>query len=96
MAGDDAQITSSTTPAASDGAVPAPPTEAMANLHLDQVTGEMVSKSELKKRQKTREREADRQQKAAAKAAAAPDGAVAQGPSEDELTPNQVRAQSPS
>jgi lysyl-tRNA synthetase, class II len=39
-----------------------------ANLHLDEVTGERVSKSELKKRQKQREQEA----KKAAKAAAAP------------------------
>ena len=39
-----------------------------ANLHLDEATGERVSKSELKKRQKLREQEA----KKAAKAAAAP------------------------
>lgn len=34
----------------------APPADA-ANLHKDDVTGEMVSKSELKKRQKKREQE---------------------------------------
>jgi lysyl-tRNA synthetase, class II len=39
-----------------------------ANLHLDEVTGERVSKSELKKRQKQRQLE----EKKAAKAAAAP------------------------
>jgi lysyl-tRNA synthetase, class II len=39
-----------------------------ANLHLDKVTGEKVSKSELKKRQKLREQE----KKKAAKSAAAP------------------------
>jgi len=37
-----------------------------ANLHLDEVTGERVSKSELKKRVKQRENEARKQQKAAA------------------------------
>ena len=39
-----------------------------ANLHLDEVTGERISKSELKKRQKLRENE----KKKAARAAAAP------------------------
>ena len=39
-----------------------------ANLHLDEVTGERVSKSELKKRQKLREQ----QKKKVAKAVAAP------------------------
>lgn len=43
-------------------------TQDTANLHLDDVTGERVSKSELKKRQKLREQEA----KKAAKAATAP------------------------
>ena len=44
-------------------------TENVANLHLDEVTGEMVSKSELKKRIKQRQIEA---KKAAKKAAAQP------------------------
>ena len=43
-------------------------TQDTANLHLDEVTGERISKSELKKRMKLREQEA----KKAAKAAAAP------------------------
>lgn len=38
----------------------------MANLQLDSVTGEMVSKSELKKRLKLREREAKKKEKEAA------------------------------
>lgn len=37
-----------------------------ANLHLDEVTGERVSKSELKKRQKQRENEKKKAEKAAA------------------------------
>lgn len=37
-----------------------------ANLHLDEVTGERVSKSELKKRQKLRATEAKKKEKAAA------------------------------
>lgn len=45
-----------------------PPTAEVANLHLDEVTGERVSKSELKKRQKQR----DNERKKAEKAAAAP------------------------
>lgn len=49
-----------------------PPTQEVANLHLDEVTGERVSKSELKKRQKQRETE----RKKAEKAAAAPPKAV--------------------
>lgn len=43
--------------------------DAIANLHLDEVTGEMVSKSELKKRAKQRQVEA---KKAAKKASAQP------------------------
>jgi lysyl-tRNA synthetase class 2 len=38
----------------------------MANLLLDEVTGEKVSKSELKRRQKKREKEAEKKDKAAA------------------------------
>ncbi len=37
-----------------------------ANLHLDEVTGERVSKSELKKRQKQRQAEEKKKEKAAA------------------------------
>lgn len=51
-----------------DSSAPEPPTEQVAKLLLDEVTGEMISKTELKKRQKAREREAQK----AAKAAAAP------------------------
>jgi len=40
---------------ADTAAVPTPATENAPNLQLDEVTGEMVSKSELKKRQKKRE-----------------------------------------
>lgn len=38
----------------------------VANLILDEVTGEKVSKTELKKRQKAREKEAKKKEKAAA------------------------------
>lgn len=67
-----------------------PPTEQVAKLLLDEVTGEMISKTELKKRQKQRERDAKKQ----AKAAAAPAQPVASKKknAEDEekdLTPNQ-------
>ena len=37
-----------------------------ANLHLDEVTGERVSKSELKKRQKHRQQEEKKKERAAA------------------------------
>lgn len=67
----------------------APPTEAVANLHLDEVTGERVSKSELKKRQKNRQKEEERLKKAAAAppkpAAAKKSNAEAD---EKELNPN--------
>lgn len=71
-------------------AAPAPPTEEVANLHLDEVTGERVSKTELKKRQKQRQKEAGK----AAKAAAAPPKPSskpknAAGEEEKELNPNQ-------
>ncbi|KAI0851102.1 lysyl-tRNA synthetase [Daldinia vernicosa] len=66
------------------------PTAEVANLHLDEVTGEKVSKSELKKRQKQRERDAKKQEKAAA---APPKPASAKKTNaeadEKELTPNQ-------
>jgi lysyl-tRNA synthetase, class II len=68
---------------------PAPPTEEVANLHLDEVTGERISKTELKKRQKQRQKEADK----AAKAAAAPPKVSkpknAAGQEEADLNPNQ-------
>jgi lysyl-tRNA synthetase class 2 len=44
----------------------APPTEAVANLHLDEVTGEKVSKSELKKRQKQRSKDEEKKKREAA------------------------------
>ncbi|KZT04184.1 lysyl-tRNA synthetase [Laetiporus sulphureus 93-53] len=56
--------------------------------HKDPVTGEMISKQELKRREKQRAKEA----KTAEKAAAAPKPAVAQNAAaqnEDELSPNQ-------
>ncbi|CZT43341.1 probable lysine-tRNA ligase [Rhynchosporium secalis] len=68
----------------------APPTEAIANLHLDEVTGERVSKSELKKRQKNRQKEEERVKRAAA---APPKPVVAKKSNaeadEKELNPNQ-------
>ncbi|KAK2805713.1 lysyl-tRNA synthetase [Onygenales sp. PD_10] len=63
----------------------------LANLHLDEVTGERVSKSELKKRQKARAKEAEKREKAAAappKAQPAAKKASAEE-EESELTPNQ-------
>ena len=65
-----------------------PPTDAVANLHLDEVTGERVSKSELKKRQKQRETERKKAEKAAAappkQAKAKKEGDI----DESELNPN--------
>jgi len=74
----------------SSAPAPAPPTEEVANLHLDEVTGERVSKTELKKRQKVRAKEADK----AAKAASAPPKAASSKPKnsageEENLNPNQ-------
>ncbi|RKU48723.1 lysyl-tRNA synthetase [Coniochaeta pulveracea] len=71
----------------SDPSAPSPPTEEVANLHLDEVTGERVSKTELKKRMKARENE----KKKAAKAAAAPPKAQTKpkAAKEEELNPNQ-------
>ncbi|KAJ5125821.1 uncharacterized protein N7443_008865 [Penicillium atrosanguineum] len=60
----------------------------MANLLLDEVTGEKVSKSELKRRQKLREKEAKKKEKEAA----APPKAEKKTSAEDDeanLTPNQ-------
>ncbi|WVW86053.1 lysine-tRNA ligase [Kwoniella bestiolae CBS 10118] len=50
----------------------APAAAEQANLHKDEVTGEMVSKSELKRRQKERALAAKKAEKAAAQPAAAP------------------------
>ncbi|OOF99108.1 hypothetical protein ASPCADRAFT_204765 [Aspergillus carbonarius ITEM 5010] len=60
----------------------------MANLILDEVTGEKVSKSELKRRQKNREKEAKKKEK---EAAAPPKPAKKTSAEDDEanLTPNQ-------
>jgi lysyl-tRNA synthetase class 2 len=49
---------------------------ATSELHLDEVTGERVSKTELKKRQKLRQKEADK----AAKLASRPAPVAAAGP----------------
>jgi lysyl-tRNA synthetase, class II len=66
-------------------------TEGVANLHLDDVTGERVSKSELKRRQKLRAQEEKKQQRAAA----APPNVERKRPAEDDesnLAPNVRRA----
>lgn len=65
--------------------------EGVQNLHLDEVTGERVSKSELKKRQKQRAAEAKKAEKAAA-APPKPQRAEKTASAEEqekELTPNQ-------
>jgi lysyl-tRNA synthetase class 2 len=72
-----------------DAETAAAPAEQLANLHLDEVTGEKVSKTELKKRQKQRQKDEDK----AKKAAAAPPKAVVAKKSnaeaeEKELNPN--------
>lgn len=60
-------------------------------LHLDEVTGEMISKTELKKRQKAREKEAKKKEK---QPAAAPTAKKANAEADEkELTPNQVRTE---
>ncbi|KAL1966976.1 hypothetical protein VTN77DRAFT_3720 [Rasamsonia byssochlamydoides] len=60
----------------------------MANLVLDEVTGEKVSKSELKRRQKAREKEAKKKEKEAA-APPKPEKKVSAEEEESNLTPNQ-------
>ncbi len=73
-----------------DSSSSAAPDAQMANLHLDEVTGERVSKSELKKRQKQREKEKVKAEKAAAappKPAPKAKGGSAEQ-EESELTPN--------
>lgn len=72
---------------------------AVAKLHLDEVTGEMISKSELKKRQKNRERDAAKKEKAEKSGAPAPAGKKAAAnaeANEKDLTPNRVRTMQPS
>ncbi|EFX06022.1 lysyl-tRNA synthetase [Grosmannia clavigera kw1407] len=49
-----------------------PPAQPAGDLHLDEVTGEKVSKTELKRRQKQRQRDEKKQQKAAEVAVTAP------------------------
>ncbi|KAK2761779.1 lysyl-tRNA synthetase [Arachnomyces sp. PD_36] len=60
----------------------------IANLHLDEVTGEKVSKSELKRRQKVRQLEEKKREKAAA-APPKPEKKVSAEDAEGELDPRQ-------
>lgn len=69
-----------------------PPTEGVANLHLDEVTGERVSKSELKKRQKQRENERKKAEKAASAPAKQSTKKKEGELDETELNPNVSRA----
>ncbi|PHH70477.1 hypothetical protein CDD80_5992 [Ophiocordyceps camponoti-rufipedis] len=62
---------------------------AVAKLHLDDVTGEMVSKSELKKRQKAREKEAAKLEKQASNPQPAAGSSRNAEAAEKDLTPNQ-------
>ncbi|KAK9457785.1 hypothetical protein V1511DRAFT_490826 [Dipodascopsis uninucleata] len=62
-------------------------TEQLQKTYLDEVTGEQVSKSELKRREKQRALEKKRQEKAAANADKKP--AAKKNEGEEELTPNQ-------
>ncbi len=59
-----------------------------ANLHLDEVTGERVSKSELKKRQKQRQLEEKKKEKAAAAPPKAEKKATSAEMDESNLNPN--------
>ncbi|TAQ89920.1 hypothetical protein B7494_g1766 [Chlorociboria aeruginascens] len=69
---------------------PTPPTETVANLHLDEVTGEKVSKSELKKRQKLRQKEeAKREKEATAPPKPVPVKKANAEAEEEKLNPNQ-------
>lgn len=77
-------------PATSGEAAVADAAAAVAKLHLDEVTGEMISKTELKKRQKQREKEAAREKKAAANPKPQAAGNKSAEAAEKELTPNQV------
>ncbi|KAI9875765.1 MAG: lysyl-tRNA synthetase [Pleopsidium flavum] len=60
----------------------------LSNLHLDEVTGEKVSKSELKKRQKQRSNDEKKRERAAA-APSATERKVSAEEEESNLTPNQ-------
>ena len=60
----------------------------VANLLLDEVTGEKVSKSELKRRQKVREKEAKKKEKEAAAPPKAEKKKVSAEEEEANLTPN--------
>ena len=62
---------------------------AVANLHLDEVTGEKISKTELKRRQKAREKEAVKAKKASSQPAPALSNKAAEAKEKD-LNPNQV------
>ncbi|KAI4284734.1 MAG: hypothetical protein L6R38_001190 [Xanthoria sp. 2 TBL-2021] len=62
----------------------------LANLHLDEVTGEKISKSELKKRQKQRTLEEKKKEKAAAAPSKPkPEKTASAEEEESQLTPNQ-------
>jgi hypothetical protein len=77
---------STTTSIMADSSAPEKPLEAqVAALHLDSVTGEMVSKSELKKREKLRKKEA---YKADKPQVAQPTKKANVENAEKELTPN--------
>lgn len=58
-------------------------------LHLDEVTGEMISKTELKKRQKKREKEAQKETKQGQQPAKPQKEQKEQAVDESQLTPNQ-------
>lgn len=60
----------------------------MANLLLDEVTGEKVSKTELKRRQKLREKESKKKDKEAAAPPKAAQKKVSAEEEEANLTPN--------
>ena len=67
---------------------PEAPTGALEKLHLDEVSGKMVSKSELKRLNKQREQEKKKQEKAAA-APPKPEKSEKKRPAEEaELNPN--------
>ena len=48
-----------------EGSTSVPPTEAVAKLFIDEVTGEKVSKTELKRREKLRKKEEEKKAKEA-------------------------------
>lgn len=60
----------------------------MASLLLDEVTGEKVSKTELKKRQKQREKDSKKKEKEAAAPPKAPQKKTSAEDDEANLTPN--------